>query len=195
MSNEITQLISENILRDADSFKHLIYRFKFIHNTLKKNLFKPIMKWFAKKFGKYLIQGIDDFKPTWYNNQQRIFYHTFMKSMNEAFDKIDYPLRFKDRMTLEEHREIRKTLSGYVSRELFLKMAMTEAAEDTFDRDLINILCFNIAREMIRTYGVDFILEEKQFPLFVSLSTNNPQFFINNKDRFEVWRPQDESTF
>jgi hypothetical protein len=178
-------------------------RFRIIHR-IKLAFVHPLLKYIQFKFGKYMVQNLDDIPANWWNNHLRMFYWCFAdKGLEDMwkymhwyqnpghFKKQGYntPQEFFDNYILKH--------SGYNlshrHRQLLIKIWMTEVQEDTVDREWINMGVLHLAKECARHYGVaeeelKKIPEPGQFPIYLSTGPHSPNYFLRNR-KDKVWYP------
>jgi hypothetical protein len=180
-------------------------RFRTIH-AIKLGFLHPLLKYIAHRFGRFMVKDINDIDNKWWNAHLRIMYHSFDKGLDDMWMKMYYeqgkgkfvkdyptPQAFLDNFIKNE------TLGYNLShrhRLLLIKVWMTEILEDSIDREWLNMAILNQTHEMMKFYGVSESEMKKvplpgEFPIYLSITANNPGYFMANMHR-KCWSPPDD---
>lgn len=175
------------------------FRWNQWHKVFKYKVAYPILRIISKHFRKNIISGIDDIEEAWYNNHLRMFYHCYEKAVYDMWEHMHYAAASREpgkkcsRYGLKDFKEyleknIRpETNQSHQYRLLLIKLFLTQAMEDTIDREVINFFLFNVYHEMHRLYDGK-VPKPGEWPVYMSGTDKNPRYFIENRMR-PVWKP------
>lgn len=79
--NKVVAAMNQSIFRpvpkeinEKHRLQYKLSRFQIIHNGVKNAIVHPLLRFIAKRLGKFIVQNIDDIPPKWFNTHHRIFY-------------------------------------------------------------------------------------------------------------------------
>lgn len=174
---------------DKKGIKGQFNRWNRINVTLKKWLIYPSLYVVDKFLGRFIIKDINDIEPAWHNNNARIFYYTFEKSLKEAYEQV------LDANFDQENIKGR----SYRYRLLFMKIFLTFVLEDMFNKELLNIWTRNYMLEQRKTYKGENPLIYPIFPTENKHTRLSPEdsynYYIKNSNEIPTWYNEKEVTF
>lgn len=178
-------------------------RFTVIHKIVKIGFVHPVLKWIKFKWRKFLVDKIDDIPAEWWNNHLRMYFHAFDKGLDDLWMKVfyiqGYNRHVKQYPTPESFLEAFKKSGGFLGynashehRRLIIQLQLTEACEDTMDREWLNMSIMRLTHYMMEHYGVSESERKKvpmpgQFPIYFSTTDKNVNYFMSNINH-PVWK-------
>jgi hypothetical protein len=204
---EIRKGMRESIMRpvpgdDQDTiYKNKMERFRQIHVWAKNKLAYPLLKQFEKILGRFLIKSIDDIPEKWFNNHMRMMYYSWDQGLEDMWmlqHRAMNPRKAIEYGTPENYMEKyikHKYGPGNKYRKMIFQIWLTEALEDSIDREWFNMFTMRLTHEMMKHYGVskeemDKVPKVGKYPIYKSGIEYNPQYFIENRD-MKVWKKPD----
>lgn len=205
---EIKKHMNESIMRPVegnnqeDIYKNKMERFRKVHVWAKNKLAYPLLKLFEKVLGKHLIKTIDDIPSTWYNNHMRMMYWSWEQGLEDMWllqHREMNQSRKKKFVTSDRYLEefvYHKYDTGNKYRKMIFQIWLTEAMDDTIDREWFNMYVLRLTHEMMKHYGVSEEEMKKvpkvgEYPIFKSGIEYNPGYFIENRN-MKVWKKPDD---
>jgi hypothetical protein len=184
-------------------------RWTFLHKKIKHPIIYSILFFLEKRMKKYLVKNIEDVPERWSNNLLRMFYNSFHKGLYDMwiyqhramnpYNKAKYgsPSQYLGgNLKIDFKNPPSKKNLSHWSRLQILNLLLTEACEDTIDREWFNMSILNLTHMMMEFYGVSEKERDKvprsgenKFPVFTSGIEFHPQYFIENKD-YPVWKSE-----
>jgi len=164
-------------------------RYRRIHHWGKRMVFQRGLKLLKRVLGKYMIKGEEDIEKYWFNNHLRIFHHSFIYGLKDAFKFHFFGMKspeYKARYNNDPEQffyefAIKPNYWSWDNRSSIINLWITEILEDTFDREWINMAMMRICHEMMCLYGVSpeemaKVPKPGQYPIYMSPNEFNPQY-------------------
>lgn len=195
--NKIVAAMNQSIFRpvpkeinEKHRLQYKLSRFQMIHNGVKNGIIHPLLRFIAKRLGKFIVNNIDDIPPKWFNTHHRIFYwaweqgledmwcYTYMPKYQEKYGSKENFLNtfVKDKTNFSNHHRM-----------LLVKIWMTEIMEDTIDREWLNFFMLRMYWAM-NDYYKGNVPTIPEHPTYSTAKEFNPDFHMQNMDR-PVWYP------
>jgi len=178
-------------------------RFRLIHHNLKRGIIHPILNFIKHRFSSVLIKSRSDIPDTWYNSHLRIWYDSHITGLDDMWLHLHLHMarlqrnkyhvmavtRFGESYTDVQYLSMIKETChiSHDNRKLLIDLAITEALEDTIDREWLNNSVMRITHNMMKLYGIDEKERNKvplpgKFPVYASYTGFYPEYFNKNKD-------------
>lgn len=199
--NNIT--MSQNKIKLLDQMLHPRVqakrkRFNVVHRYVKNRLFYPLIKFFSKNMGKYIIKDINDIEPVWHNNFLRMYYHSFEVGLKDMWIYMHREMnqfkksKFPGLSNYYENYVKTRYDKGNWGRQEIVNIWMTEVLEDSIDREWFNMSIMNLVHTAMEFYNISPDERKKvprpnEFPVYKSSNEKNPEYFVKNM-KYPVWQ-------
>ena len=178
-------------------------RFVRVHMIVKAKLAYPLLKCVDKYLDKYLVRSLDEIPAQAHNNILRMFFWASNKGLEDMWKKFYWTMNPGGKKIQGDtpdgfYERTKKNNKSHKYRETIINILLTEAAEDTVDREWLNFSCLRFTHAMMNHYGVskeeaDKVPKSGDYPIYLSTNQQNPDFFLKFIGS-KVWKPETGKT-